>query len=337
MMPKAAKSDVDRRYFLLTSLAAGVLAVPLAAAAQRPRSPARLGLLTSSTAERDKERLEALYQGLHDLGWIDGRNITITRRLAGGRFDRLPALAAELVRLNPDVLVVAGAPAAQAAKNATRTIPIVMTNAADPVGTGLVASLARPGGNVTGLSDFNAGVVVKRLEILKEIVPTASRVAALLNPTNPTNPLQFKLIQEAAPALRVSLSSLEARNPEDIDGAFARMRTDATEALVIMGDPMLGSQLRRMSDLSLRIRLPSTYAAREWSEGGGLVSYGPSFEDLFRRAATYVDKILKGAQPADLPVEQPTKFDLVINLKTAKALGLTIPPSLLLRSDQIIE
>ena len=263
---------MDRRPFLLTSLV-GALAAPLAA--QQSKSSPRLGLLGSSTAERDKGRLEAFSQGLQELGWVDGRNITITRRLAAGRFDRLPALAAELVRLNPDLLVVSGAPAAQAAKNATRTIRIVMTNAADPVGTGLVASLARPGGNTTELPDFNAGVVVKRLEILREIVPSARRVAVLLNPTNPTNPLQLKLIQEAAPALRVSLFSLEARSPEDIERAFAGMTKDPAEALIIMGDPMLGSQLLRMSDLSVRDRLPSTYAAREWSEGGGLVSYGP--------------------------------------------------------------
>jgi putative tryptophan/tyrosine transport system substrate-binding protein len=327
---------VDRRAFVST-VALALLAAPLAAEAQQSKSTARLGFLGSSSAERDKGRVEAFHQGLQELGWVIGRNISIEQRFAAGQFDKLPALAADLVRLNPNVLVVSGAPAAHAAKNATRGIPIVMTNAADPVGTGLVASLARPGGNLTGLSDFNAGVVAKRLEILKEIVPSAARVAVLFNPGNPTNPLQLKLIREAAPALGVRLFSMEVRRADDIERAFAAMKMDSPDALMILGDPLLGSQARRILDLTMKNRLPSTYGTREWSEIGGLMSYGPSFEELYRRAATYVDKILKGRRPGDLPIEQPTKFELVINTKTAKALGLTIPQSLLLRADQVIE
>jgi putative ABC transport system substrate-binding protein len=314
-----------------------LLNLPLTAKAQQSKSTARLGFLASSSAERDKERIEAFRQGLQELGWVEGRNITVEQRFAAGQSDKLPVLAAELVRLKPDVLVVSGAPAAHAVKNATRTIPIVMTNAADPVGTGLVAGLARPGGNVTGLSDFNAGVVVKRLEILKELVSSAVRVAVLFNPGNPTNPLQLKLIQEAAPALGVRLFPLEVRRAGEIEQAFGAMKRHSPDALMILGDPLLGSQARRILEHTMKHQLPSTYGTREWSDIGGLMSYGPSFEDLYRRAATYVDKILKGARPGDLPIEQPSKFELVINVNTAKRLGLTIPQSLLLRADQLIE
>ena len=327
---------MERRTFLGV-LTGNLLAAPLAAEAQPAKSIARLGFLGSSSAERDKTRVAAFRQGLQELGWVDGRNISIELRFAAGQVEKIAALAAELVRLNPDVLVVAGAPAAHAAKTATRSIPIVMTNAADPVGTGLVASLGRPGGNITGLSDFNAGVVVKRLEILKEMVPSAARMAVLFNPGNPTNPLQLKLLREAAPALGIRLSSSEGRRADDLERAFAATKGDSADALIILGDPLLGSQARRILDLTMKHRLPATYGAREWTDIGGLISYGPGFDELYRRAATYVHKILKGARPGDLPIEQPTKFEMIINLKTAKALGLTIPQSLLLRADQVIE
>lgn len=230
-----------RRAFLCGSIAA--MAAPLTGEAQQPVKVHRIGFLGSSSAERDKGRVAAFQQGLQELGRVEGRNISIERRMAG-EFDKLPALAAELVRLNPDILVVAAAPAAHAAKSATRAIPIVMTNAADPVGTGLVASLAKPGGNVTGLSDFNAGVVVKRLEILKEMVHSAARVAVLFNPGNPTNPLQLKLLREVAPTLGVRLLPLEVRRPEDIERAFAAIKKDSSDSLMILGDPLLGSQAR---------------------------------------------------------------------------------------------
>jgi len=274
---------------------------------------------------------------LRELGYVEGKTVVIEPRHAAGRFDRLPELALELVRLKVDVLVVSGAPAAHAAKKATGTIPIVITNAADPVGTGLVASLARPGGNVTGLSDFNAGVITKRLELLKEVVPSASRIAILLNPANPTNPRQLKLVQAAAPAVGVTLLALEAKGADDIDRAFAAIRKERAGALVVVGDPMFSTHEKQILDGAARNRLPAIYSQAQWVDAGGLMCYGTNFPDLFHRAATYVDKILKGAKPADLPVEQPTRFELVINLKTAKAFGLTIPPSLLLRADRVSE
>ena len=314
-----------------------LLAVPLGSGAQSAAESPRLGFLSSSSSERDKPRLAAFLKGLRELGYLEGRSIFIERRYAEGRFEILPELAAELVRLKVDILVVSGAPASTAARNATSVIPIVMTDVADPVGIGLVTSLPRPGGNVTGLSDFNAGVVAKRLELLKELLPSASRVGILLNPANPSNPLQLKLTQAAAPTLGVALLPLEARAADDIDRAFTAMRAERTDALLVFGDPMLGSHNHRIVERAARARLPAMYSRREMAEAGGLMSYGTNFTDLSRRAATYVDKILKGAKPADLPVEQPTKFELVINLKTAKTLGLTMAQSLLLRADRVIE
>jgi len=245
-------------------------------------------------------------------------------------------LAAELARLKVDVFVVAGAPAAHAAKKASNVTPIVMTAVADPVGMGLVASLARPGGSITGLSDF-PGVVAKRLELLREVAPSVSRVAVLLNPTNPSNPPQLKLTQAAASTLAVTLLVFEAKRADEIDHAFAAIKTERPGALIVIGDPLLGSQAKRIVELSTRNRLLAIYWTREFPDAGGLMSYGTNYDDLWRQAATYVDKILKGAKPGDLPVEQATKFELVINLKTAKALGITIPHSLLLRADQVID
>jgi len=307
------------------------------AEAQQPKKVPQIGFLSSRTSDAEKSRLAAFQQGLRELGYLGGKNIAIEYRYAEGNFEKLPELAAELVRLKVDVLVTTGAPAAHAAKNATSVIPIVMGNAADPVGTGLVASLARPGGNITGLSDFNEGVITKRLELLKEVVPTASRVAILLNPANPTNPLQLKETRAAAPALGVTLLSLEVKGPDDIDRAFRAMRKERAGSLIVFGDPMIETHRRRVAELAVKNRLPAIYAQRTWVDAGGLMSYGTNFDDLYRRAATYVDKILKGAKPADLPVEQPMKFELVINLKTAKQIGLTIPPNVLARADKVIK
>jgi putative ABC transport system substrate-binding protein len=318
-------------------LACGLLWMPRAAEAQPARKIPRIGFLASFSAEVIKSRVATFQQALRELGYVDGESIIIEYRYADGRFERLPNLAAELVRLRVDLFVVVGAPAAHAAKNATSFIPIVIGNAADPVGTGLVASLARPGGNITGLSDFNLGVVTKRLELLKEVVPTASRIAVLLNPANPTNPLQLKEIQAAAPALGVTLLPVEAKEPGDIDRAFAVMRNERAGTLIVFGDPMFGTHQRRIAELAVKGRLPTIWAVGENVNAGGLMSFGTNFDDLYRRAAVYVDKILKGARPADLPVEQPTKFELVINMTTAKALGLKIPPSVLSRADRIIE
>jgi putative ABC transport system substrate-binding protein len=325
-----------KNIFRLVATMVALVGCAAMAEAQQPEKLPRIGYLESGGAERMKSRLAAFQQGLQELGYLEGKNIVIEQRYAAGKFERLPELAAELIRLKVDVILTSGAPAAHAAKQVTTTIPIVMGNAADPVGTGLVSSLARPGGNVTGLSDFFAGVITKRLELLKEVIPAARRVAVLLNPANPTNPLQLKMIQAVAPALHVAVLPFEARGPDDIDRAFSAMRKERAGALIVMGDPMLGSHPRRTVDLAVKSRLPAIYGARGPVEAGGLMSYGTNFEDLFRRAATYVDKILKGRKPADLPVEQPTKFELVINLKTAKQIGLTIPPNVLARADRVI-
>ena len=307
------------------------------AEAQQAKKIPRIGFLSSRSPDAEKSRLAAFQQGLRDLGYVEGKNILIEQRYAGGKFDRLPDLAAELVRLKVDVLVATGAPASHAAKNATSLIPIVMGNAADPVGIGLVASLARPGGNITGLSDFAEGVITKRLELLKEVVPSASRVGVLLNPVNPTNPLQLKEIHTTAPALGVTLLSLEAKGADDIDRAFTAMRKERAGALIVLGDPMLETHRTRITELAVKSRLPAIGAHRGYMDAGGLMYYGTNFDDLYHRAATYVDKILKGAKPADLPVEQPMKFELIINLTAAKQIGLTIPPNVLARADRVIK
>lgn len=314
-----------------------LLLVPLPAQAQAPRPVPRVGYLSSTTAAAASGYLAVFQEGLREQGHAPGQTILVEPRYADGRFERLHALAADLVQLKVDVLVAGGAPAARAAKQATGTVPIVMAYVADPVGLGLVASLARPGGNVTGLSDFNAGVVVKRLELLREVVPAVTRVAALLNPTNPTNPLQFQLARAAAPSLGVMLATYEARQVQEIDRAFAAMAADRQGGLIVIGDPFLGAHRPKILDLAARGRLPAIYSFRAWAEEGGLMAYGADFNDLHRRAALYVDRILRGANPAELPVEQPTKFELAVNLKTARALGLTIPRTLLLRADRAIE
>ena len=312
-------------------------ALCLSAEAQQPKKVPRIGFLGSLSASSSSDliRAEAFRQGLRELGYVDGKNIVIEYRYADGKPERLPGLAAELVRLQVDILVARGAPAAHAAKSATSTIPIVMGNAADPVGTGLVASLARPGGNITGLSDFNSGVITKRLELLKEVVPTVSRVAVLLNPANPTNPPQLKEVQAVAPALGVTLLSLEVKGADDIERAFTAMKKERTGALLVVGG-VAGNHGPRIAELAVKNRLPTIWSSSDAVETGGLMSYGTNFADLYRRAATYVDKILKGAKPADLPVEQPMKFELVINLKAAKQIGLTIPPNVLARADKVI-
>jgi putative ABC transport system substrate-binding protein len=283
--------------------------------------------------------VDAFRQGLRELGWAEGRNIVIDYRFAEGRLDRLPDLAAELVRLKVDIIVAQATPGAAAAKNATETIPIVMVPVGDPVGLGLIASLARPGGNVTGVSYSVGGLEIagKQLELLKETLPKVRRVAVLSNPANPAHALVIRELNVAARSLGVQLQLLEARGPNEFDGAFAAMATERVGALLVVADTMFVLQRTRLADLAARSRLPAAYGWREHVEAGGLMSYGPSLRDLFRRSATFVDRILKGAKPGDLPVEQPTKFELVINLKTAKALGLTIPPSLLSRADHISE
>jgi putative ABC transport system substrate-binding protein len=329
---------VDRRAFLAT-LSGSLLAAPLAAEAQQPGKVFRIRIL-GNVPPTDPEGARvwgAFIEGLRDLGYAEGQNITIVHRSSEGKFQRLPDLAAELVRLKVDVIVAPASQNVLAAKQASRTIPIVMAGSGDPVGTGFIASLARPGGNVTGSSYFvGLDIYSKQLELLKETVPKVRRVAILSNPTNPAHPLWMREIKGAGRSLGVQLQFLEARGPTEFDGAFAAMAKERAGALLVVADGMFMLHRTRLADLAAKSRLPSL-GYRELVEAGGLMSYGPSLPDLWRRAAIFVDRILKGAKPADLPIEQPAEFELVINLKTAKALGLTIPPSLLQRADQVIE
>jgi len=326
------------RAALTVVLALGILAGPLAAEAQQPAKTPRIGVLAVGSASDAALRFEAFRQGLRERGWIEGQNVVLEYRWGDGRYDRLPDLAAELVRLKVDVIFAPGTAGLVAAQNATRTIPIVFATAADPLGRGIIASLARPGGNVTGLS-FSVGfeIVGKQLEVLKEVVPKVSRVAVLGNPGSPAYGPMLREAQVAGRSLGVQLQVLEARGPNEFDRAFAAMVKQRAGALLVLADAAYIFDRTPLAQLAAKSRLPAIYGLREHVEAGGLLAYGPNLSDLFRRAATYVDKILKGAKPADLPVEQPTKFELVINLKTAKALGLTIPRSLLLRADQVIE
>jgi putative ABC transport system substrate-binding protein len=322
---------------LLIALGAGALAWAGAVHAQAPAAVRRIGLLSGHSASDTALWHQAFRLGLRDLGWVEGKNISIEYRYAEGRSDRLPDLAADLVRLKVDVIVASVTPDALAAQKATRAIPIVIVAAGDPVALGLVESLARPGGNITGLTTMTAELGGKRLELLTEMVPKLSRVAVLWNPQGVGSPLGWKEIQLPAQRLGVQLHSLEVRSPNDFDKAFE----DATKAragtLFIMPDPVITPNLKRIAGLAAKSRLPSIFHVSEFADAGGLATYGPDRADMFRRAATFVDKILKGAKPGDLPVEQPTRFELVINLKTAKALGITIPQSIMLQATRVIE
>ncbi len=329
---------IGRRAFIGRG-ALGILLAPLAAGAQPPAKIPRVGLLRFGSPSDSGIRFteEPFRQGLRELGYVEGQNIAIEYRHSEGREHRLPELAADLVRLKVDVIVATGGLAASAVRNATKTIPIVMAGVSDPIGSGLVASLARPGGNITGLSILAPELSGKRLELLKQVVPRVSRVAVLAYPANPAFPAQLRETQVAARTLGLRLQILEVRSPDDLDRAFGAAKKERAGALNILPSAFHVFHRKKLVDLAAETRLPAMYDNREWAEAGGLMAYGPNFSDLYRRAAGYVDKILKGAKPADLPVEQPTKFELVINLKTAKALGLTIPPSLMLRADEVIQ
>ncbi len=311
----------------------GLFTPPLSAEAQQVAKVYRIGILANVSGGIWTPFIE----GLRELGYVEGQNITIERRSSEGKYERLPDLAAELVRLNVDVIVAPANENVVAAKRATRTIPIVMAGSVDPVGSGLVASLAQPGGNVTGLSLNAPGLAGKQLQLLKEIVPRVSRVAVLWNPTNRAGHALLGEAKVAARSLGVRLQVLEARGPDGFPGAFAAMASERAGALLVFSDGMLLLHRTRIADSAAKSRLPAMYGRREFVDAGGLMSYAPSLGDNLRRAATYVDKILKGAKPADLPVEQPAKFEMVLNLKTAKALGLIIPPSMLVQADQVIE
>jgi putative ABC transport system substrate-binding protein len=305
------------------------------AQAQQPAKVPRIGVLWPDSAP--SPRIEEFRQGLRDLGYVEGQNMIIEYRYADGRRDRLPALAAELVHLKVQVIVALSTLAAVPAKKATTTVPIV-TVSGDPIGTGLIASLARPGGNVTGLSFFSPDLVGKRLELLKEVVPRLSRVAILWDVEGPAKIQEFKEAEAAAPALGLQIQSLGVRAPNpDLDGAFQSAVKARATGLLTLGNPLTLTHHHRIVDLAIKTRLPSMYDSKQFVEAGGLMTYGPNFSDLYRRSAVFVDKILKGAKPAELPVEQPTKFELVINLKTAKQIGLTIPPNVLARADRVIK
>ena len=324
-----------RRRDVVTILCAAAASSPRVTRAQLPKI-ARIGYLGLVSASSHARRVEAFRAGLQDLGYIENRTISIEFRWAEGKYDRLPALAAELVRLNVDVIVTHAAAGGLAAKQATSTIPIVITAVGDMLGLGLISSLARPGGNVTGLTLFTPELAAKRLELLKEFVPSLTRAAVLLNPDNPATGLIFQALESTAKALKVGVQRFEARGPSDIERAFASMASQRIGAAVVHEDTVLNANARAIANLAAAQKLPAC-GFPEFAAAGGLMAYGINFPDMERRAASYVDKILKGAKPADLPVEQASKFELVINVKTAKTLGLTIPQTLLQRADQRIE
>jgi putative ABC transport system substrate-binding protein len=312
-----------------------ILGVSLGSSAQKAITMPRIGYLTPGLPATLED---VLWTELRRLGYVEGKNIVVEYRSAHGEFERLPGLAVELVGLNVDLIIAAVTQAALAAKQATATIPIVMVAVSDPVASGLVANLARPGGNITGTSGVGADVVAKQLELLHTLLPNATRVTALWNPGNRIfQQQQLNEAMSAAPKLRLQLQLIEARSPDDLHRAFAAIGKDRPDALLILSDPMFGSHARQIAGLALKHRLPTAAASRVLAESGILATYGVSLPEGFRRAAAYVDKILKGAKPGDLPVEQPTKLELVINLKTARTLGLTIPQSLLLRADEVIQ
>jgi putative tryptophan/tyrosine transport system substrate-binding protein len=325
---------MDRRAFFATA-AAGVVVIPAAARAQHAGKVHRIGFLSLQSGLNSTS--EAFAQGMRELGYVEGRNLIVEYRWAARKEERLPELAAELVRLKVEVIVTAAAPAIEAAKRATSSIPIVMATAADPVGSGLVASLARPGGNVTGLSALSTDLAGKRLQLARELVPKATRVAVLAYHGISATRLFLEEMRTAAQQMEVQLVVQEVQAADDLPGAFAAMQRERAQALVVQISPFSADNARRIVDLAAQYRLPAMYDVRSFVDAGGLVSYGPSLPEMFRRAAFYVDRILKGAKPADLPIEQPTKFEMVINLKTAKSLGLSIPQALLVRADQVIE
>jgi putative tryptophan/tyrosine transport system substrate-binding protein len=327
---------VKRRAF-----AAGMAVIsfmPLAAGAQQAGKVYQVAWLSGSSPSTSPGRVvDAFEQGLKDLGWVEGQNIRLVYRYAGGHFDQLPGVAAELVRMRVDVIVASTPAALAAARKATSTVPIVMVYGPDPVDVGLVASLGRPGGNVTGLTSLSADLSLKQLELLKQIVPGVARVAVLFNPANPWHLGAVERIETAARTMGMRSQRVSVRGPSEFDAAFAAMSRDKANGVLNLSDPMTFTHRARLADLAVKHRLPTMNGVSGYTEAGGLASYWPNDAEMFRRAAAYVDRILRGSRPGDLPIEQPTKFELIINLKTAKVLGLKLPPSLLQRADQVIE
>jgi len=327
---------IGRIGFTLT-LALGILLGPLAAQAQQTGKPYRIGFLGNSTAALEANLVGPFRAGLRDLGYVEGRNVLIEYRWTEGKYERFPALIGDLVALKVDVIVTAGTPATLAVKKATTSIPLVMVAVGDPVGTGIVPSLSRPGGNITGLTSISTEMDGKRLELLREVIPNVSHIAVLWNAASPLQVLAEKQTRAAAQVLRMNVLSLGVRTMEEIEGAFAAIVRERPGALLVLADRLFLHHRARIMDFAARHRLPGVHAYRELVEAGGLMSFGPSYADMHRRAAYFVDRILKGAKPADLPVERPATFELVINLKAAKALGLTIPQSVLLRATEVIQ
>jgi putative tryptophan/tyrosine transport system substrate-binding protein len=326
-----------KKIITVLTLSAVLFALCFPAEAQQPAKVPRIGFLFGSSPSAMNGRIEAFRKGLRELGYTEGKSIVIEQRFAEGKLDRFPALAAELVRLKIDVIITGTSLATRSAKEATNMIPIVMAQDPDPVGDGFVASLARPGGNITGLSTLAPEISGKRVELLNEIIPRLSGVAVLGTSTQPGTAQALKEIELAARAFGVKLQYLDVLDPKDIETAFRAASKGVADGVLTLQSAVLNYQRKQITDLAVKTRLPAIYHAPEWVEDGGLMSYGVSFTDLYRRAVTYVDKILKGAKPADLPVEQPTKFEFVINLKTAKQIGLTIPPNVLARADRVIK
>ena len=319
------------------TLGALLLVLSLPANAQHLTKIPRIGYLNASSAFSASSRVEAFRRGLRDLGYVEGKTIVVEYRFAEGNPDRLRQLTAELVQLHVDIIVTGGPTVTRLVKEATSTIPIVMGFDDDPVGSGFVASLARPGGNITGLSTLAPEISGKQIEILKEVVPRISRVAVLGNSTRSATSLSFKEMERAAGVLKVQLQYLDIRDAKDIETAFGAASKGRADAIVVLGSPVLNLRRTHIADLAAKNRMPGVYAQPEFIDAGGLMYYGASFTDIFQRAATYVDKILKGAKPADLPIEQPIKFEFVVNLKAAKQIGLTIPPNVLVRADRVIK
>jgi len=328
---------IDRRTFV-GIFASALVALPRAIEAQQTEKVRRIGFISLNSVEMAGDNLDAFRQVLRERGWVDGRNVAIESRFAEGNVDRLPPLVAELIQNKVDVILTGASVATWAAKNATNSIPIVMGSSADALGEGLVTSLAHPGGNITGMT-FLVGpeIAGKQLQLLKEMAPAASRVAVLMNSTNRSHAAFARELKVAARSLEVQIQVLELSSPEHLDSAFGAMPKGRAAALLVLTDSMFFGQRQRIADLAARSSLPALYSQKEFVAAGGLASYGPSLAEMFRRAAIHVDKILRGAKPGDIPVEQPTKFELVINVKAAKALDITIPPSLLRRADEVIQ
>ncbi len=326
-----------RRVISLVSLVCGLLLAPLAAEPQQPERAARVGVLVAGPSDPEAATYKAFRTRLVELGWIEGKNLILDFRYADNRYDRLPALATELVAWKPDVIFAVASPAIRAAMQATSTIPIVIETLGDAVSAGLVADLARPGGNVTGVSGFAPDLAGKRLQLIRDMLPKADAIAVLANLANPTTPPVVRATETAARDLRVQLHVLDVREARDLARAFEKMVRQGADALVVVSDPMLHNQSQRIVELAERHRLPAVYEQRLFLDAGGLLSYGPARLDRFQRAAVYVDRILRGAKPSELPLERPTKFELVINLRPARALRLATPKSVLLQADEVIQ